>query len=67
MEDFMFKRMFSIPDSTNMLRDFLSSCIDFKNKPLNYIQLIDKEIKDRFVGLFRLVCRFHSFEDQNGS
>lgn len=45
MEDFMFKRMFSTPDSAGMLCDFLSSCIDFKDKPLNHIVLLDKEIK----------------------
>lgn len=45
MQDFMFKRMFSIPDSANILCDFLGSCIDFKNGELKDVKLIDKEIK----------------------
>jgi len=45
MYDFMFKRMFSIPDNKNMLCDFLDSFIDFKNGELRDVKLIDKEIK----------------------
>ncbi len=45
MYDFMFKRMFSMPDNKNMLCDFLGSYIDFKDGELKDVKLIDKEIK----------------------
>ena len=45
MQVFMFKQMFSIPDSMNILCDFLGSCIDFKDGELKSVKLIDKEIK----------------------
>lgn len=44
MLDVMFKRMFSMPDSKEMLKDFLSSYIDFKEGELKDVKLIDKEI-----------------------
>lgn len=45
MIDIMFKRMFSMPDSKPMLRDFLGTYIDFQEGEVKDIQLIDKELK----------------------
>ena len=45
MYDFMFKKMFSLPDSKDMLCDFLSSYIDLADGELKDVKLIDKEMK----------------------